>query len=61
MAEADKARIKEQMQSINDGIDYQLIRFNEFSALPMSKIEQIRSRNRPKGFLCHQLGVRCDN
>lgn len=61
MAEADKARIKEQIQSINDGIDYQLIRFNEFSALSMNKIEQIRLRNRPKGFLCHQLGVRCDN
>ena len=61
MAETDKARIKEKMQSINDSLDYQLIRFNEFNALSMSKIEQIRLRNRPKGFLCHQLGVRCDN
>src|SRR5215472_905337 len=60
LVEEDKDLIKSKMQSIEDDISILSFRFNALMAVAIRKVEEIRLRERPRPFLCHQTGLVCN-
>jgi hypothetical protein len=60
LVEEDKDLIKSKMQSIEDDISILSFRFNALMAVAIRKVEEIRLRERPRPFLCHQTGLFCN-
>ena len=60
LLEEDKGRIKRKMDSIEEDLNVLSFRYNALMAVAISKVEEIRLRERPKTFLCHQIFWFCD-
>jgi hypothetical protein len=60
LLEEDRARIRGKMKSIEDDLNILSFRYNALIAVAISKVEEIRLRERPKSFLCHQVAWFCE-
>jgi hypothetical protein len=55
-----KQRFKDNMKSIEGTLNGQILRLNAFMVLAMRRIEDIRQKNRPRGFICHYTLYGCE-
>jgi hypothetical protein len=59
ISEPQKADFKKNMPAVQADIVRQTTRFNSLVAQMVSNIHQIRIREMPKGFFCHQIDLFC--